>query len=282
MSALSPPLTIVEGLLPSGSCYDAAYVGTYGAHSLYSPSWDCYSSFTDVQDDTRVQQVMLTGDVVQLVWVTEAALEPGLLESYREQISWSQTEGTLGDALWSEDNLDTAGDNAQEALGSGHGTYLSAGPDTVIHKTTSSYLFAVERSGIPSMLRAIDESLLPHQRVYTIPYPPTPLIPVPKKDVARVQTLLDGLKYNHTIARLVNVLNVAQMNLDITWLTGEARASTLESRHSFHPDTLKAASWIKNRIEATGAGCELRSFAPGFAPNIIWCVHAAGLASFSS
>ena len=138
MSALSPPLTIVEGLLPSGSCYDAAYVGTYGAHSLYNPSWDCYSSFADVRDDTRVQQVMLTGDVVQLVWVTEAALEPELLESYREKINWPQTGETLGDALWSEDIGQLAGDNAQEALGSSDTTYPATGSVTVIHKTKSS------------------------------------------------------------------------------------------------------------------------------------------------
>lgn len=282
MSELAAPLAIVEGILPSGTCYDAAHVGTYGSLNLYTPILECnqaqQAAFNQLES-VSVKHVMLPEDTVQLVVVTEVALEPELLEMYKStNVDWEQVEAMAADTLWK--GAKTEG-NAQEVL---HGSSSQQVPNdrefpfdlpTIVYASESSSVLAVSRSSLLVAQRFLDASLAPHKKLYAIPYPPSPLVPVPSKDVERVQVLLDNLKYNHSIARLVNVLSVAQMNLDIAWLTGEARGSPLESRHSFHRDTLKAAHWIKDRIEATGAKCRLSPFSEGFAPNIVWCVSQA-------
>ena len=59
---------------------------------------------------------------------------------------------------------------------------------------------------------------------------------------------------------------------DARWLTGEDSHSPIVSRHSFHSDTKKAAEWLVEKFEETGAECRLEPFLTGFAPNVIWCV----------
>lgn len=116
----------------------------------------------------------------------------------------------------------------------------------------------------------LDTLLDPSYKIGVVPYPPSAVVPVPSDDISRVRSLLSNLKFEESISKLVNIISVTSMRKDITWLTGEAKDSPIESRHSFHPDTRVAASWIKDQIEGTGAECELRPFLQGFAPNVIW------------
>ena len=148
-------------------------------------------------------------------------------------------------------------------------------PIATIHRTPAITIFAFRN--LTSASIKLDQLLEPSFKLGVIPYPPTPVLPVPSDDVSRVRDLLGSLKYDQTVADLVNLLSVTTMRKDITWLTGEAEDSPIESRHSFHPDSRKAAAWIKEQIEETGAKCELRTFLTGFAPNVIWSVFRAYL-----
>jgi len=62
---------------------------------------------------------------------------------------------------------------------------------------------------------------------------------------------------------------VPQMRNDIRFLTGEDLSSPILSRHSFSEGARIAANWLRDRVENTGARCELRQFLPGFSPNVI-------------
>jgi len=115
----------------------------------------------------------------------------------------------------------------------------------------------------------MDALLRPQHRATVLPDLPVPLLPVPADSVARVEALLQGLKYDKVIASVVGNISVPQMKEDIEWLTGENEESGIESRHSFHPDTRKAAAWMLETIEETGATCQLKPFLTGFAPNVI-------------
>jgi len=59
------------------------------------------------------------------------------------------------------------------------------------------------------------------------------------------------------------------MQKDIRWLTGENEESGILSRHSFTSGARVAADWIQGEIEKSGAVCEQKDFAHGFAPNVI-------------
>ena len=104
---------------------------------------------------------------------------------------------------------------------------------------------------------------------------PNPNIPCSCSDLLahRLRWKTSGslhLKYDDTIANIVQNISLPQMKNDITWLTGENEDSKILSRHSFSKGARIAASWISDRMEDTGAQCELRPFLTGFAPNIIW------------
>ncbi|KAI0085531.1 Zn-dependent exopeptidase [Irpex rosettiformis] len=134
-------------------------------------------------------------------------------------------------------------------------------------------LHADERSALVRMeqgsAQAVDLRLPPFWKSVLLPQHPMPLVPVPSKAIKRVQRLLDGIKYDAEIGHLVNTLSTGQMKKDIEFLTGEDPNSPIVSRHSFSEGVRIAANWIKERVEETGATCELKPFLTGFGPNVI-------------
>lgn len=137
-----------------------------------------------------------------------------------------------------------------------------------LHRTPKVTVLAFRN--LSSIAIKLDTLLDPTYKIAIVPYPPSAVVPVPSDDISRVRSLLNSLKFEESVSKLVNIISVTSMRKDITWLTGEAKNSSIESRHSFHPDTRVAAAWIKDQIEGTGAECELRPFLQGFAPNVIW------------
>jgi len=121
----------------------------------------------------------------------------------------------------------------------------------------------------PHLIPHIDKALPRSFRAYAIPTEPLSIIPVPEGAVDRVKGWLKDLKFNEEIASIASDISVPQMRNDIRYLTGEDLGSPILSRHSFSEGARIAASWIKDRIENTGARCELQQFLPGFAPNVI-------------
>lgn len=125
----------------------------------------------------------------------------------------------------------------------------------------------------PSLIPIYDSLLPAHWRGSLLPESLTnaATIPVPSNAVKRVQHILDNFKFDPVVASLVHNISVPQMKNDIRFLTGEDGKSGIVSRHSFSSGIRVAAEWIKERIEETGATCELKPFLPGFGPNVIWC-----------
>lgn len=250
------PLAIVDGFLPLDSCLAQGHIGTFASQSLYLPttvSPECaFENVVDVALDAGTL-VTIPDDVTSLVWISEVALDDELLAKLKPENPW----GYMDDAFRS---VSVGGNDEQQAL--------LEDRSPLLYRTPSASLLAFR--GHTSERFALDSVLAPYHKVYDIPYPPTSLVPVPADDVARVGTILSGLKYNRSIAHLVDGLSIPQMHKDITWLTGEASDSLIESRHSFHPDARKAAHWILDQMESTGATCALRPFLPGFTPNVIW------------
>lgn len=246
-------LVILDGLLPSDSCFSQGYIGTFGKQSLYLPTDECAFENASVLNLDAESFVSIPEGTVMLYWIGEMSLEDEVLANIKPPMNpWEHLDSQLFFA---------AHDRDQQILGDWR--------SPILYRTDTASLLAF-RGADASQYFKIDTVLAPYLKAYAIPYPPTPLVPVPRDDVARVASLLKGLKYNDTVAKLVDSISVGQMHKDVTWLTGEAPDSPIESRHSFHPDARKAAQWIKEQIEGTGASCELRPFLTGFTPNIIW------------
>jgi hypothetical protein len=101
---------------------------------------------------------------------------------------------------------------------------------------------------------------------------PYPFPSVPDHAKERVRDILNSLRFNPEVAKIVFNISIPQARNDIRFLTGEDLNSGIQSRHSFSRGSRIAAEWLKVRFEETGAECELQPFLLGFAPNVIWYV----------
>ena len=235
----------------SNECLAHSYLGTYGNQSVFIPPESCVNTFAPTAD---IPHINLHSDA-QLIWLEQAALEGRLLTDH--PFSLNTLKMYLGRPIdTQESTYGTMSYGYQQPLGSAE--------DYILHDTSTSALLALS----PARVRDLSLVLPPTWRIYVLP--PRPILPVPEPAIARVRDILETLRFNPQVAKIVSNISVPQIWNDIRFLTGEDGKSGIESRHSFSSGALVAAEWLKVRFEETGARCELRSFLPGFAPNVIW------------
>ncbi|KAJ6538480.1 hypothetical protein DFH09DRAFT_1263378 [Mycena vulgaris] len=118
-------------------------------------------------------------------------------------------------------------------------------------------------------LLTIDTVLPRFWKSALVPATPVSFIQVPAEALKHVQHVLSTLKFSPEVASIVESISVPQMINDVRFLTGEDGVSGIMSRHSFTEGSRTAARWLKDRLEDTGAMCELQPFLLGFAPNVV-------------
>jgi hypothetical protein len=241
--------------IASNECLTQNYLGTYGAQSVFTPPQSCLSSFALTTD---VPTLPIHPDS-QFVWVEQAVLEDYLIDYPFSPQSLQGYLGSLPDIHTTA--YDSFPDN-QQPLSS------PIEKQQLLYHTSTSALLALS----PSHVSQLSHILPPTWRVYVLPSNPFPHLPVPESAIARVRDLLLSLKFKPDVAKIVSNISLAQMRNDVRFLTGEDGKSGIESRHSFSSGARVAAEWLKVRFQETGARCELQSFLPGFAPNVIWYV----------
>lgn len=241
-------------------CLSDNYYGTYGDTSLFllSPDSECFASLRATAPPGLIESGVLsiTEANHQLMYIHKLPVQDDT------DSSTQLTESLEGLNIYTEDS-DSGASDSQTAFGlEGPAKYSFlhyAGVDAII-------------SVPPHLIPHIDKALPRSFKAYAIPTEPLLITPVPEEAVARVKGWLDHLKFNEEIAKIVSDISVPQMRNDIRYLTGEDSSSPIISRHSFSEGARIAASWLRDRIESTGARCELRQFLVGFSPNVIWYV----------
>lgn len=256
----------------NNACLADNYYGTYGSQSVFILPQHCYGeSVTERAEFTVTSQSYPPS--AQLVWIEQAALDERLLHiprpSFRNIDSILSGIHALDAELYDSGEWNGAMHEfaTQDILADGL-PLSSRTPYTVLHTDNTSALVALP----PFYAHRLSFILPSTWRLYALPATPVPLVPVPDAAVARVRALLDNLKFDPVVSRIVSNISLAQAKNDVRWLTGED-GSGIESRHSFSQGARDAAEWLKVRFEETGATCELRPFLMGFAPNVIWCVY---------
>jgi hypothetical protein len=239
-------------------CLSDNYYGTYGDTSLFllSPDSECFEALP-------------------------AAAPPGFIDSgslsvlnanhqlmYIHKVPVQDNTDSLAQLTEALDRLnaphpDSGASDSQTSFGLG-----SRGKYSFLHYTGADAIISVP----PHLVPHIDKALPRSFKAYVIPTEPLSITPVPDEAIHRVKIWLKNLESDKEIASIVSDISIPQMRNDIRYLTGEDLGSPILSRHSFSEGARIAASWLRDRIENTGARCELRQFLVGFAPNVIWCV----------
>lgn len=190
----------------------------------------------------------------QLVWLEQESVEESLLEQDRNVMAVELLNIFSG--------TDQYGPHAEQQI-------LATGA------TSSRVVYRSEDSALLSL--SLEEAYTIDQRIprfwksTLLPTSPSPYHVVSEDSVTRVRHALNNLKFNPSVAAIVNNISIPQIRNDLRFLTGEDGKSGIVSRHSFSKGSRTAANWIKARIEETGASCRLESFRVRFAPNVIWC-----------
>ena len=238
-------------------CLSDNYYGTYGNTSLFllSPDSECFTSLPATAPSGYIESgVVSTKKNHQLMYIHEIPVQDDtdsanqLIKTLEHLNAYSA--GTDSGASDSQTTLELGGQDKYSFL-------YYTGADAII-------------SVPPHLVPHIDKALPRSFKAYAIPTEPLAITPVPEEAIDRVKGWLENLKFDEEIASIVSDISVPQMRNDIRYLTGEDSGSPILSRHSFSEGARIAANWLKDRIENTGAHCQLREFLIGFAPNVIW------------
>jgi hypothetical protein len=262
---------VPQSEISANDCLTRSYYGTYGGQSVFIPQNDC--QVPQFQNGGYLSVIPVNTN--ELVWIQQMAVDSKVAGGH--ELEWesgkhwdimdnalrtelsvlrSHIVGGLDEEL-GQMSFDVMGDLADES------------DLEVLYRTPQASLIAFRHFNAAAL--HIDQHLPPFFKPYVLPSSPTSgIVPVPSEDVKRVQSLLTHLKHDAIIDEIVQNISVSQMKKDIAWLTGEDERSGIQSRHSFSKGARVAAKWISDRMEETGAQCDLRPFLYGFAPNILW------------
>nr|VWP01869.1 Structural maintenance of chromosomes protein [Ganoderma boninense] len=194
------------------------------------------------------------GAARHLVWLERTRVDPALYDApFDTELGWVLGNLTAPPPNYlSHPRSDLASPVAQRVLDTPNSAFAN-----------KAFLLA-RRGGTP----------LRFWRYSVFPKAPIPLYPVPKAAKEKLRAVLPGIKFDPVIASVVNGISVSQLRDDIRHLTGEAPSSDIDTRHTLSAGALRAAEWLRERIEETGALCEFRHFQEGWAPNVV-CTYGA-------
>ncbi|KAL0580744.1 hypothetical protein V5O48_001302 [Marasmius crinis-equi] len=254
-------LTPFGSLTSHNSCLEGKFFGNYKDGNVFRSirivDEPCFNSIAWAHEDAAFM-APIDSSVEQLIWVEEEEVDASL----KEKSSDDEFELFLERLAVSPSSY---GQDQDQIVLDGN-----SGKPSILYKADKAALLSISRQSVSGL-----DSILPRFWKYTpLPSSPVDYIPVPSPAVERVQHILQKLKFNPIVARLVNGISVPQMRNDIRFLTGEDGQSGIVSRHSFAQGSRTAARWLKERFEETGATCTLKGFLEGFAPNVI-CRYAA-------
>lgn len=104
---------------------------------------------------------------------------------------------------------------------------------------------------------------------------PHPIVPISASSHRALAEARDRLRDRNLTAsnpdplveRAVNEVTAGNALDNLNYLTGVT--SDIRSRNSVHPDSAKAADWLKEQFERFGFETELESFRSDYSPNVI-------------
>lgn len=251
-------VTSVDQAPPSDSCFSQSYYGTYDGNKVYMPSVACLEESVDLLISGHLAEVP---NSEELLWVGQRDVEASLKrETLLDEFGAFLEKVTNEVPLHAEDTKFDA-PLLQIPL-----TRIAPAAE-ILYQTPTSALLAIH----PPYSRQLDFILPSSFKPTLLPSEPLNDIPVSDDSVDRVREILRSMKYDEAINEIVSNISIKQMKNDITFLTGEAKDSVIESRHSFSEDIMIAADWLQEQMEGTGATCIQKKYLLGFAPNVIWC-----------
>lgn len=247
-------------MLDAQSCIKESFYGMYRdgpvMQSVLIPEQSCldlWSAHTLAQSASIAEA---SREIQSLVWVEHADVDPALLaqtaslrnefDSFLEQLS-----PQIRAPETSEQNV------LSPPTYSGY---------ELLYRTPNAALLSVSTD----TARTIDTLLPRFWKSSILPSSPVQFRDVDTHAIEYLKHTRGNLTFDPVVASVVESISIPQMRNDIRFLSGEDPISGIISRHSFSDGALTAASWLKDRFEATGATCELWPFLQGFAPNVLW------------
>ncbi|WWC70186.1 uncharacterized protein I206_104135 [Kwoniella pini CBS 10737] len=268
VTSTAPSLDLVE-------CLKTSYYGTYGGSAssqehIYLPSEECLISGSALDGLTAGSLIPLNfeREAGRIVWIGQAGIDPSLAQESLQN-TWDGISTKSAESIMLESD-------AQKVLTT---STKSSGSIQLLYQSPNSLVLHVPHAYLPT----IDTLLPSHLVPVALPSNPLPALfegweSVPARFAIHLANVTKHLRFDPQIDKIVSDgIELNQIRRDVRYLTGEA-PSGIESRHSFTPGAIKAAHWIKEKVEATGANCTLRQFLDGFSPNVI-CHYPSSLNS---
>ncbi|KAJ9093057.1 hypothetical protein QFC21_006550 [Naganishia friedmannii] len=262
------------------SCLQESYHGAYGSMAdsdhVYITDEECISEHgalaSSGMKSGSIAALIDRADGQVLIWIGEAGVQ-GI-----EATTLAATDSVYDDILANLEVLEDLPRHEDDALLQtdtqrviGNKARAFEKP-TLYHQSRHSIIL-----GVPARTLSVIDRIVPgHFSLVALPSQVYPLAfgsssygpPVPEYLIDNLVNITTNLKYSSKMHKVLDALDYRELVRNVRFLTGES-GSGIVSRHSFAPGSRIAAKWIKEKVQATGAECNLSPFLPGFAPNVI-------------
>ncbi|KAI1790877.1 Zn-dependent exopeptidase [Ganoderma leucocontextum] len=273
---VSPADLKLDTLPRAYDCLRESYYGIHGGRHAFILDEPCRtSSFSLLGLGTSIRlDSKRDGPTRRLVWLERTHVDPALYDApFELELEWVLGNLTVPPSpSISRPQFESANPAPQLVLDTAAAPEAGVFEMQIAHRAGDAVLL----SAPPSVLASLDAGGIPFRfwRYSVFPKAPIPLYPVPEEAQERLRAALRNIKFDPVIASIVKGISVPQLRRDIWHLTGEAASSDIETRHPFSTGALRAAEWLRERIEETGARCEFRHFRRRWVPNVV-CTYAA-------
>lgn len=221
------------------ACLRSAYHGEFGGRHVYLPSAECAQDFNS-------GSIAAVDSDDAIVWVTRAGLE-------------GDDSALIGDLFAPPSS---GADGAQAVM-------QAPSPLSLLHADEESFFLSIPRTDLPRL-----DSLLPRHLSSVVLGGPVPLDgrwEVPKSAARHLAKLIENLTFRAEVDDLLDELSADTVAKHVRYLTGEAKDSSIRSRHAMHPDARIAALYIREQMTKAGFECSAFPVLPetGWSPSVI-------------
>lgn len=247
-------------------CVAASYRGHYAGQHAYLLTDDCSSTASLGVLDSGSLVPLASKD--RIAWVGASNALPSTRE---DMLAAWETIDSIASSL-----LSTETEDGQTSFSTKSFQVSLDRLPALIHASASGLYLSV-----PSTIFPVLDTFLPaHLRPVAFPRQPLALPStrgnrwgIPEEQVERLINITENLRFNPKVAAIASTISAKEILEDVRYLTGEREDSDIESRHSFHPDIMKALRWVLRQMGALGVDCSPYLHEEGFAPGLLCSIY---------
>ncbi|SCV74418.1 BQ2448_8057 [Microbotryum intermedium] len=287
-SSVGAPLWSTSAAPPACASFHARLGTRPSSTDVYYLSSECVDSSHSASSSASSHFISFDWSHGSLMWVAPSSLDADLLQQRqaeiqevvfaRQLVTYQQVQAQTHLSSSRADSASTSDESSGVRLIAplpvGQGRLVQLESDALLRTWTEDPIHALQELVFisPDPLPQPSRGVLASDAVADGPVQGGEL--VSKRDRERVVDILDGLKFNPLLSKLVKTLSKKAIIADVRYLSAEDQSSATTSserwisRHSMSEGAGRASKWLLQRFRTYGFICAQHHYKTEFAPMI--------------